>query len=87
MDNSEIFRDLKFPIGAQDEDYRTELTRKYYQFKEDGMTPFNYGSHYSSGGIVLHYMVRLEPFTNQAKVLQNGTFDVPDRLFCSMENA
>lgn len=42
---------------------------------------FLYGSHYSSPGIVLHYLVRQEPFTSFAVALQSGRFDCPDRLF------
>lgn len=39
------------------------------------------GSHYSSPGIVLHYLIRQEPFTTMAIDLQSGRFDCPDRLF------
>lgn len=42
---------------------------------------FLYGSHYSSPGVVLHYMVRQEPFTSMHIALQSGRFDCPDRLF------
>ena len=31
---------------------------------------FHYGSHYSSAGTVLYYMLRLEPFTSLAIALQ-----------------
>jgi hypothetical protein len=44
-----------------------------------------YGSHYSSPAIILHYLLRLEPFTEGAKEIQNGTFDLADRLFFSLE--
>jgi hypothetical protein len=40
-----------------------------------------YGTHYSSPGFVLHYMLRQEPFTTMAISLQGGRFDCPDRLF------
>ena len=50
-----------------------------------GMLPkFHHGTHYSSAGIVLHYLVRVEPFTMLAKSLQGGNFDVADRLFHSV---
>lgn len=42
---------------------------------------FLYGSHYSSPGVVLHYLLRQEPFTSLAIELQGGRFDVADRLF------
>jgi hypothetical protein len=44
---------------------------------------FHYGSHYSSAGTVLHYLIRMEPFTTQFLELQ-GKFDHADRLFSSM---
>lgn len=46
--------------------------------------PFHYGSHYSNPGIVLHYLTRLYPYSEGAKELQGGRFDLPDRLFISI---
>jgi hypothetical protein len=44
-----------------------------------------YGSHYSTAvGVVLHFLVRLQPFASLHRTMQNGTFDVPDRLFSSI---
>ena len=40
-----------------------------------------YGSHYSTAGYVLGYLLRLEPFTTMALELQEGHFDCADRLF------
>ena len=34
---------------------------------------------------VLHYLMRLQPFTGMAVALQGGHFDKPDRLFLSVE--
>lgn len=42
---------------------------------------YHFGSHYSSPGIIFHYLIRLNPYTLGAKELQNGKFDLPDRLF------
>ena len=49
--------------------------------------PFHYGSHYSSAGTVLFYLLRLEPFTGLARSLQGGRFDVADRQFHSVAGA
>jgi hypothetical protein len=35
-------------------------------------------------GVVLHFLVRLQPFAALHKEMQNGHFDVPDRLFSSI---
>ena len=44
-------------------------------------TPYHYGSHYSSAGGVLHYLVRMEPFTQLFLDFQGGSLDVADRTF------
>eukprot|EP00884_Botryococcus_braunii_P012044 jgi/Botrbrau1/20840/Bobra.0156s0065.1 len=49
-----------------------------------GCTAFHYGSHYSSAGTVLFYLIRQEPFTALNRHLQGGRFDYADRLFHSM---
>ncbi|PRW34047.1 BEACH domain-containing lvsC isoform X1 isoform B [Chlorella sorokiniana] len=51
---------------------------------EAAMPPFHYGSHYSNAGIVLFYLLRLEPFTKLGRALQGGRFDHADRLFHSV---
>ena len=43
--------------------------------------PFHYGTHYSSAAVVLHYMLRLQPYAQQHVQLQGGKFDQADRLF------
>ena len=41
--------------------------------------PFHYGSHYSNTGVVLHFLLRLPPFTAMFLEYQDGHFDLPDR--------
>lgn len=48
----------------------------------DAKSPFLYGTHYSSPGYVLFYLVRQCP--QYMLKLQCGKFDFADRLFCSM---
>lgn len=58
---------------------------RYNSLKDDvDIPPFHYGSHYSTCGIVLFYMLRLEPFTFLARQLQGGRFDHADRMFHSV---
>ena len=40
---------------------------------------FLYGSHYSTPGFILFYLVRAAP--ELMLCLQNGRFDLPDRMF------
>jgi WD40 repeat protein len=76
------FRDLSKPIGALNPDRLAQFIQRYHDL--DGLPDdekFLYGSHYSSPGVVLHYLIRQEPFTSMAIDLQSGRFDCPDRLF------
>ncbi len=64
------------------------LIERYQELESFGFSPeekFLYGSHYSSPGLVLHFMVRQEPFTSMAIDLQSGKFDCPDRLFFDLK--
>jgi hypothetical protein len=46
---------------------------------EPDLPPFHCSSHYSSAGAVLHYLLRLPPFTAIARHFQGGRFDHADR--------
>ncbi|GFN74593.1 lysosomal-trafficking regulator [Plakobranchus ocellatus] len=91
-----IYRNLKKPIAVQDKT-REQRYKDNYEFlcqeavrpnNEDEMMmqvpPFHYGSHYSNSGTVLHYLVRLPPFTNMFLNFQDQSFDIPDRTFHSL---
>ena len=80
---------LAKPIGAQTEERRSAFLERYETFEDpSGFVPkFMYGSHYSSAGVVLHYLVRALPYSQLAVDLQGGRFDVPDRLFLGIEAA
>ncbi|OMJ82449.1 hypothetical protein SteCoe_16858 [Stentor coeruleus] len=86
-ETKKVFRNMDRPIGAQTKEMRNEAKRKFTMWYESGLQPFHYGSHYSNSGIVTHFLLRVEPYTTQAKNLQGGTFDVADRLFFSFELA
>ena len=75
------YRDLSKPMGALNPDRLRQFLERYEMFDGGGIPKFHYGSHYSSAGVVLHYLIRLEPFTSLAISLQGGKFDCPDRLF------
>jgi hypothetical protein len=94
------FRDLRWPMGAQKERQRDDLMRKYediedmYKLSLDGdsrgqasLPPFHFGSHYSTAGFVMWYLMRCEPYTSLHVQLQDGKFDKTDRLFDTIEAA
>eukprot|EP00742_Colponemidia_sp_Colp-10_P008007 GILJ01008639.1.p1 GENE.GILJ01008639.1~~GILJ01008639.1.p1 ORF type:complete len:1141 (-),score=180.40 GILJ01008639.1:233-3655(-) len=82
LSDESVYRDLSQTMGMIGGESRAEIFRDRYESFEDPVVPkFHYGSHYSSPGIVLQYLLRLEPFTTAAIALQGGKFDLPDRLF------
>lgn len=84
LNDSRVYRDLSKPVGALNEDRLAQLIERYNDLQSFGFSEnerFLYGSHYSSPGMVLHFMLRQEPFTSMAVELQSGRFDCPDRLF------
>jgi hypothetical protein len=87
LNDHHIYRDLSKPIGALNEHRLKEILERYKSFGDDSDMPsFMYGSHYSSAGIILHFLVRQEPFTSMAITLQGGRFDCPDRLFFNIKD-
>ncbi|KAH7332120.1 hypothetical protein KP509_20G069100 [Ceratopteris richardii] len=87
LSSTACFRDLSKPVGALDEKRFEVFKERFENFSDPDIPSFYYGSHYSSMGIVLYYLLRLEPFTSLHKNLQGGKFDHADRLFHSIEGA
>ena len=82
LDDPNVYRDLSKPIGALGE----ERLKKLKTLKENSIepNPFLYRNMYSCAFNILHYLVRLEPFTSIHIKHQDGKFDVPTRLFKSI---
>ncbi|XP_019412873.1 PREDICTED: BEACH domain-containing protein C2-like isoform X2 [Lupinus angustifolius] len=81
ISNPSSFRDLSKPVGALNPDRLKRFQERYDSFEDPVIPRFHYGSHYSSAGTVLYYLVRVEPFTTLAIQLQDGKFDHADRMF------
>ncbi|KAI7814560.1 protein FAN isoform X1 [Triplophysa rosa] len=77
--NAASFRDLGKPIGALNTERLERLLERYGDMPDP---KFVYGSHYSSPGYVLFYLVRVAP--EHMLCLQNGRFDHADRMFNSV---
>eukprot|EP00981_Chlorochromonas_danica_P013349 scaffold6207_cov189-Ochromonas_danica.AAC.5 len=87
LDNPATFRDLSKPIGALNADRLKWYKERYASMPPadpvNGIPPpFLYGTHYSTPGYVLFYLVRVAP--EYMLCLQNGRFDAPDRMFHSV---
>ncbi|KAH3744448.1 neurobeachin 2 [Pelomyxa schiedti] len=88
LNNPKTYRDLSKPIGALNPNRLEAFQERCKTFAESDpdIPPFLYGSHYSSAGIVLFYLIRMEPFTSHFLKLQGGKFDHADRMFDSIPN-
>ncbi|KTG47821.1 hypothetical protein cypCar_00037003 [Cyprinus carpio] len=83
------FRDLSKPMGAQNEKRRDKFIQRYNEVENndgDLSAQCHYCTHYSSAIIVASYLVRMEPFSQTFLHLQGGMFDVPERMFHSIQN-
>uniref|UniRef100_H0VBD3 Neurobeachin like 1 n=1 Tax=Cavia porcellus TaxID=10141 RepID=H0VBD3_CAVPO len=86
LNNPTVFRDLSKPIGVVN-DKNAKIMREKYENFEDPMgtiDKFHYGTHYSNSAGVMHYLIRVEPFTTLHIQLQSGRFDCADRQFHSI---
>jgi WD40 repeat protein len=84
LNNPKTYRNLSLPVGALNEDRHEMLQMRYETFIDPEIPQFHYGSHYSSAGIVLYFLVRMEPYTTYFRILQGGKFDHADRMFDSV---
>ncbi|KAH8051431.1 hypothetical protein JL720_15142 [Aureococcus anophagefferens] len=88
LDDPRVYRDLAKPMGALNDARLRETVDRYEAFDDTYMPRFHYGSHYSTAaGVVVHYLLRTEPFGSLHCDLQSGRFDVADRLFASVAEA
>ncbi|KRY48283.1 WD repeat and FYVE domain-containing protein 3 [Trichinella britovi] len=89
LTNPNTFRDLSKPMGAQTPARLEQFLKRFREWDDpSGETPpYMYGTHYSSAMIVVSYLVRVEPFTQQFLKLQGGHFDLADRMFHSVKDA
>ncbi|XP_054002539.1 lysosomal-trafficking regulator isoform X2 [Hylaeus anthracinus] len=91
FNNPQIYRNFKRPMAVQDKKNEQHYINNYNYLKQtlsEGLNlialnqePFHYGSHYSNSGTVLHFLVRLPPFTSMFLCYQDNNFDIPDRTF------
>ncbi|GJP36031.1 hypothetical protein CLOM_g20572 [Closterium sp. NIES-68] len=90
LDDPTTFRDLSKPVGALNPARLAEFKERYIEMpREEGGSerakPFLYGTHYSTPGYVLYWLVRSAPA--HMLRLQNGRLDSPDRLFTGLQES
>lgn len=79
LTDPKVYRDLSKPMGALNQERLESLKDRTQDMPEPR---FLYGSHYSTPGFVLYFLVRKIP--ECMLCLQNGRFDHPDRMFNSI---
>uniref|UniRef100_A0A8D2Q530 Neurobeachin-like protein 2 n=1 Tax=Varanus komodoensis TaxID=61221 RepID=A0A8D2Q530_VARKO len=86
LNNPAVFRDLSKPIGVANEKNAKAVQERYENFEDPLgiIDKFHYGTHYSNAAGVMHYLIRVEPFTTLHIQLQSGRFDCADRQFHSI---
>ncbi|GFH08813.1 BEACH domain-containing protein, partial [Haematococcus lacustris] len=82
------FRDLSKPVGALNPARLKDFKKRFRDmphdsFQEGDVPPFLYGTHYSTPGYVMYWLLRAAPA--HMLRLQNGRFDAADRLFLSVQ--
>jgi hypothetical protein len=89
LDSAATYRDLSKPIGALNNERLSFFLERFESMPPADPTlglppPFLYGTHYSTPGYVLFYLVRVAP--EYMLCLQNGKFDAADRMFHSIQD-
>lgn len=92
LTDSNNFRKLDRPMAVQNVEKEETFIKNYQDSQSTnlsiglfGMTkPYHYGNHYSNSATVLHFLVRLPPFTQMLIQYQDNNFDQPDRTFHSI---
>jgi lysosomal-trafficking regulator len=91
LKNPQNYRKFNKTISTQHEDLEQHYITNYnylaqsiHEQPSSIMRPYHYSSHYSNSGTILHFLVRLPPFTNMFLNYQDHNFDIPDRTFHSM---
>lgn len=82
VSSTKMYRDLNYPIFAQDEERRETVKYKYEMKDEDNK--YHCGTFYSTHAFVSYYMIRQCPYSEIALEIQGGHFDASDRLFHSL---
>ena len=89
LKKAENFRRLNKTISTQHDEMEEHYVTNYKYLAQSIdqpsiMKPYHYSSHYSNSGTILHFLVRLPPFTSMFLLYQDHNFDIPDRTFHSL---
>lgn len=88
------FRKLQKPMAIQNPEKEVNFISNYQNTQSTILSAglssvtqaYHYSNHYSNSATVLHFLVRLPPFTQMLIQYQDNNFDQPDRTFHSVAN-
>ncbi|KFM67637.1 Lysosomal-trafficking regulator, partial [Stegodyphus mimosarum] len=94
INDPSVYRNFAKPVAIQHK-YREKFYCDLYNLLKEQTgeselpisAPYHYGSHYSNSGVVLHFLIRLLPYTYHFIKYQDNNFDIPDRAFHSIESS
>jgi hypothetical protein len=72
LTNQDHFRDFTKPVGIQNSDIEEHVRLRYEEVEDPMLGRFHFGSHYSNAAGVMHFLIRLEPFTTLHIELQSN---------------
>jgi len=72
LEDERVYRDFSKPVGLQNPVVEERVRERYEEYEDPTMGRFHFGSHYSNAAGVMHYLIRLEPFTTLHIDLQSG---------------
>jgi len=83
----EMMEEVYFEYIQAQENWNTasEEEKMFIERPFEQMIPFHHGTIYLTGLHVLWYLMRMEPYTSLHIFLQSGKYDLPDRLFRSID--
>ena len=77
---------MKYFMYTQTETGKEEALFSYQNSEhENSKNPVHFRLHYSTGGYILLYLMRISPFMEEHIRLQGGVFDNPGRMMHSIE--
>ncbi|KII73683.1 WD repeat and FYVE domain-containing protein 3 [Thelohanellus kitauei] len=89
LEDPKTFRDLTKPMGAQNPQRLEGFLRRYNEWDNftEQVPKFMYATFYSTSMNTCSYMARVEPYSSLLIHLQGGGFDLPDRMFHSIQDS
>ena len=78
------FRDLAYPVSAQEKRHRETKKEKYND--DDEKFKCHHGTHYATSSYVEYFLMRNEPFTTLLVELQNYVQEDPNRLLMRLKD-